>query len=163
MWSYHKRSWSQQGDIKRGRAGWVLTICQRLGKVRRSPLVSIQHRLCCYLSLLPLVMPLSPPPLPPHSPRVVYLPLLQPKMHCQWQPGIGAWGFGAWQFCITSSFGRQTAGVDNAPVIGETYSHEFSDVGGENESRAVKLHFFSGRWHRTCPQEGRRRPEGKRR
>ena len=37
---------------------------------------------------------------------------------------------------------RQLANVDNAPVIEETFSCEFSDVGIENDSRAVKLLFL---------------------
>ena len=61
---------------------------------------------------------------------------------------------------ITSSFGRQTAGVDNAPVIEETYSREFSDVGIENDSRAVKLLFSQVGGTSHVSRKGQRGGEG---
>ena len=59
---------------------------------------------------------------------------------------------------------RQLAYVDSAPFIGETYSCEFSDVGIENDSCAVKLFFSQVGGTAHVPRkggEGQRGREGK--
>ena len=96
--AYHITSQNQQRYIRRGRVRCYFPVPWESEK----PLGVHSAGSVATCPYFPLSCLLVLPRCHHHSPPV-YLPL-QPKMHCQWQPGIRACGFGAWQFCTKPQF-----------------------------------------------------------